>query len=234
MYGKSSFTIIKFFDRDKDVHESLSWSILLLLLTAELIFAILRSKRGELPVPRCVGYCCSVFCFCFFCCCCRPGGRSHSRVARALSLWFVMASLQLITSSIVPVIVTVLIYSPVLSLAVLALVVSTFFGIVVFLAVLLYICSQQNHSKRCLFCTYSLILAGVLVMVWLVIFLSLLIISNGGQVNSIIGCITTLVPSAILSIVTWFVKTKVFGKKPTEVNQSIEHAEGDQEDNTVL
>jgi len=165
MYGKSSFTIIKFFDREKDVHESLTWLILLLLLTAELIFAILRSKRGELPVPRCVGYCCSVFCFCFFCCCCRPGGRSHSRVARALSLWFVMASLQLITSSIVPVIVTVLIYSPVLSLAALALVVSTFFGIVVFLAVLLYICSQQNHSKRCLFCTYSLILAGVLVMV---------------------------------------------------------------------
>ena len=71
-------------------------------------------------------------------------------------------------------------------------------------------------------------------MVWLVIFLFLLIISNGGQVNSIIGCITTLVPSAILSIVTWFVKTKVFGKKPAEVNQSIEHAEGDQEDNTVL
>ena len=89
-----------------------------------------------------------------------------------------MASLQLITSSIVPVIITVLIYSPVLSLAALALVVSTIFGIVVFLAVLLYICSQQNHSKRCLFCTYSLILAGVLVMVWLVIFLFLLIITK--------------------------------------------------------
>ena len=145
-----------------------------------------------------------------------------------------MALLQLITSSIIPVIVTVLIYSPVLSLAALALVVSTIFGIVVFLAVLLYICSQQNHSKRCLFCTYSLILARVLVIVWLVIFLFLLIISNGGQVNSIIGCITTLVPSAILSIVTWFVKTKVFGKKLTEANQSIEHAEGDQENNTAL
>ena len=52
--------------------------------------------------------------------------------------------------------------------------------------------------------------------------------------SSVTSAITTLVPSAILSIVTWFVKTKVFGKKLTEANQSIEHAEGDQENNTAL
>jgi len=237
IYGKVTLTII-FVNNGRDelenVNASLTWAILLFLLTLELMVAILRSKHSGLAIPRYVGYSCSFFCFCCFCCCCRPGSRSHSRVARALSLWFVMASLQLIASSIVPIIITVLIYSPVLSLATLALVVSTIFGMTVFLAVLLYTCSHQNHSKRCLFCTYSLILAGVLVIVWLVIFLFQQVISNGEQLNSIIGFVTMLVPSAILSIVTWLVKTKVFGKKPTEANQSNEHTEGNQEYNTLL
>ena len=66
-------------------------------------------------------------------------------------------------------------------------------------------------------------------MVLLVISLFLLIIMQGGQVNSIPGFIGTLVPSAILSIITWFVKTKVLGK--TETNRSSEQP---QDENTLL
>ena len=62
-------------------------------------------------------------------------------------------------------------------------------------------------------------------MVCLVISLFLLITSYGAQVNSIAGFIATLVPSVIVSTITWFVKTKVLGKKPTEADQSKKQAE---------
>ena len=39
-------------------------------------------------------------------------GRSHSHVARALALWFVMASLQLFASSTIPNIIAVFLYNP--------------------------------------------------------------------------------------------------------------------------
>jgi len=76
---------------------------------------------------------------------------------------------------------------------------------------------------------YSLILLGNIVMVCLVFCLFVLITVHGGQVKSILGLIGMLVPSAILSIITWFVKTKVLGK--TETNQSSEQP---QDENTLL
>ena len=130
------------------VYASITCLLLVVLLTVELIVAIIRSKRSVLAIPRCMGYCCSFSCFCFFCCCCRPGGRSHSHVARALALWFVMAWLQLIAASVVPVTFAVLTTSPLLVLATLAMAVSTFFSMVVFLAVLVHMCSR---SKRWIF-----------------------------------------------------------------------------------
>jgi len=199
--------------------------LLVFLLTAELIVAIVRSKRSELVVPRSMGYCCSVFCFCFFCCCCRPRGQSHSRVARALALWFVMAWFQSIASSVVPVTITVLTSSPLLMLATLALLISTVCCFIVFLAVLVHMCGQHDCSKHCTLFIYLVVLVGFLVMVCLVIFMLLLITSYGAQVNSIAGFIATLVPSAIVSTITWFVKTKVLGKKPTEADQSKKQAE---------
>ena len=224
-----SITTMDFIDHDEVVSMTITFVLLLFLLTLELIVAILRSKHSGLAVPRCMGYCCSFFCFCCFCCCCRPRGRSHSRVARALSLWFVMAGLQLIASSTIPLIIAVFFYNPLSFIASFALVVNAYFGIVVFLAVLVHICSQHNRSKRCLFCVYSLIFIGIIVMVCLVFRLFVLIAVHGGQVKSIPGFIGTLVPSAILSIITWFVKTKVLGK--TETNQSSEQPP---DENTLL
>jgi len=202
---------------DFDIYASIT--CLLSLLTIELIVATLRSKHS-IPVPRWMGYSCSFFFICFFICCCRPGGRSHSRVARALSLWFVMASFQLIATSVVPVVIVVL-TNPLQTLALLAMVVSTFFGMVVFLAVLIYMCHQHDRSKRCILFIYSVILVGVFAMICLAIFLFLNITSYGCQVNvgSFIG---TLVASAILSIITFFVKKRVLGKKPTEADQPSE------------
>ena len=143
--------------------------LLLLLITVELIVAILRSKRGGIAVPRCMGHCCSLCCCCCFCCCSTPGGRLHSRVARALALWFVMAWFQSIASSIVPVTIVVLSGSPVQMVAILAMVVSTFFSMVVFLAVLIHMCSQRDRSKHCILFMYSVFLVGILVMVCLAV-----------------------------------------------------------------
>jgi len=62
IYGKVTLTII-FVNNGRDelenVNASLTWAILLFLLTLELMVAILRSKYSGLAVPRCVGYCCS-------------------------------------------------------------------------------------------------------------------------------------------------------------------------------
>ena len=80
-------------------HASITFLLLLFLLTVEMIVVIFRAKHIVLAVPECMGYCCSVCCCCFFCCCCRPSSRSHSRVARTLSLWFVMAWFQSIATS---------------------------------------------------------------------------------------------------------------------------------------
>ena len=165
-------------------HASITFLLLLFLLTVEMIVVIFRAKHNVLAVPKCMGYCCSVCCCCFFCCCCRPGGRSHSRVARTISLWFVMAWFQTIATSVVPVIIVVL-TNPLLILALLAMVVSTFYGMVVFLAVLVYMCHQHDRSKRCIIFTYSVILVGVLAMVCLAIYLFLEINRQGGQVNSV-------------------------------------------------
>ena len=212
------------------VYASITFLLLVFLLTVELIVAIVRSKRGGIAVPRCMGYCCSLSCCCCFCCCCRPGGRSHSRVARALALWFIMACFQLIAASAVPVTIIVLTTSPLLMLAILSMVVSTFFGMVVFLAVLVHMCSQHDRSKRWILFIYSIILVGVLAMVCIAIFFLSVITEHGGQVNSVGGFIGTLVPSAILSIITWFVKVKVLGKKPTEADPSSERPERLQEE----
>ena len=213
-----------------DVHASIT-CLLLILLTMEIIFAIFRSKHSELAVPRCMGYCCFLSCMCFYFFCSRPNSPSHSHVARALSLWFVMAWFQLIATSVVPVIIVVL-TNPLQTLAPLAMVVSTLFGMVVFLAVLVYTCQQHDHSKRCLLFAYSVILVGVFTVVCLVTFLFLVITAHGVQVNSVGGFIGTLVPSAILSIVTFFVKKKVLGKKPTEVDLSSEQPQEVQDEET--
>ena len=209
------------------VYAPITCLLLVFLLTLELIVAILRSKRSVLAIPRRLGYCCSFCCCCCFCCCCRPGGRSHSRVARALALWFVMAWLQSIAASVVPVTILVLTTSPLLMVATLAMVVSTFFGMVVFLAVAV---SQDDCSKHRMHIIYSVILVGVLAMVCLAIFLLWVITAHGGQVNSLGGFIGALVPSVILSIITWFVKVRVLGKKPTEADPSSERPERRQEE----
>jgi len=123
--------------------------------------------------------------FLFFCS--RPNSPSHSCVARALSLCFVIAWFQLIATSVVPVIIMVL-TNPLQTLAPLAMVVSTLFGMVVFLAVLVYTCQQHDHSKRCLLFAYSVILVGVFTMVCLATFLFLVITAHGVQVNSVGVC----------------------------------------------
>lgn len=68
-------------------------------------------------------------------------------------------------------------------------------------------------------------------MICLAIFLFLIIIVYGGQVNigSFIG---TLVASAILSIITLFVKKKVLGKKLTEADQPSEQLQELQDEET--
>jgi len=213
------------------VYASITFLLLLILLTVEMIVVIFRAKHSVLAVPECMGYCCSVCCCCFFCCCCRPGGQSHSRVAHTLSLWFVMAWFQSIATSVVPVIIMVL-TNPLLILALLAMTVSTLFGMVVFLAVLVYMCHQHDRSKRCILFTYSVIFVGVLAMVCLAIYLFLEINRQGGQVNSVVSFIGTLVPSAILSIVTFFVKKKILGKKTTEADQSSEQPQELQDEET--
>jgi len=122
-----------------------------------------------------------------------------------------MALLQLIASSTIPLIIAVFLYNPLsfICIASFALVVNAYFGIVVFLAVLVHICSQHNCSKQCLFCVYSLIFLGMIAMVCLVFRLFVLIAVHEGQVKSVPGFIGTLVPSAILSIITWYVKPKI-------------------------
>jgi len=132
-----------------------------------------------------------------------------------------MAWFQSIATSVVPVIIIVL-TNPLLILALLAMVVSTLFGMVVFLAVLVYMCHQHDRSKRCILFTYSVILVGVLAVVCLAIYLFLEINRKGGQVNSVVSFIGTLVPSAILSIITFFVKKKILGKKTIEADQQSE------------
>ena len=67
-------------------------------------------------------------------------------------------------------------------------------------------------------------------MVCIAIFFLSVITEHGGQVNSVGGFIGALVPSAILSIITWFVKTKVFGKKSTEADPSSGQPEWVQEE----
>ena len=221
-----SITMMDLIDHEEVVSVTITFVLLLFLLTLELIVAILRSKHSGLAVPRCMGYCCSFFLLLLLLLLLQT---TYSRVARALSLWFVMAGLQLIASSTIPLIIAVFFYNPLSFIASFALVVNAYFGIVVFLAVLVHICSQHNHSKQCLFCVYCLIFVGIIVMVCLVFRLFVLIAVHGGQVKSIPGFIGTLVPSAILSIITWFVKTKVLGK--TETNRSSEQP---QDENTLL
>ena len=69
-------------------------------------------------------------------------------------------------------------------------------------------------------------------MVCLAIRLLLIINEHGGQVNSVGGFIGTLVPSAILSIITLIVKKKVLGKKPTEADQLSEQPQEVQDEET--
>jgi len=116
-----------------------------------------------------------------------------------------MAWFQSIATSVVPIIIIVL-TNPLWMLALLAMVVSTFFGMVVFLAVLVYMCHQHDRSKRCILFTYSVILVGIFAVVAPAFFLFLVITANGGQVNSVGSFIGTLVPSAILTIITFIEK----------------------------
>ena len=165
----------------------------LVLLPAHIITAACSSKAvpSEVIVPKQVQGVISRFCC-----------RSCGHVLWTSSLWVVLAWLQLIAVSFIPVVVSIL-TDTFRSMALFGLLFSTIACVVVSGAVLIQICrTTQRHSKCSLFLSLMASFCGCLTVgVFTVYFLVLT--EEGLDADSLAGYVLSLIPSLALGAIAY-------------------------------
>ncbi len=168
-----------------------------------------RIRKGiDLPF-RCFG---CVYCCC--CCCCRCCSvRVKHKAIQAVALWSIMSFVQHLAMSAIPIFFFVIV-SPAETLSILALCISALFCIIMLVTHVLYMC-QVSGSKNgrqtlsvAVFLVQILLIVCVLSTIIVIILLYLTMVSHGAKFNFGIFSVS-LIPSAILSLMGWFVKRKL-------------------------
>ena len=216
------------------------------LVVIELIASMLTPHDPTFFIPHLIR---RTLCFNQCCHCC--GSRTRLNILRrailGVAMWITMLFLQLVTASVLPLTV-VIVVNPVPSLAFLSIMVSLFFCLVVFVAYFMnafegnYIARHRMSKEMRRISTVTLLklkndlnLAGswtreklvlviqafvflvIFVIMSLVIILYLNFVRAGADTNNVGGLFVSLVPSAILGGITWVAKKHLFKDLEKEI-----------------
>ena len=191
-----------------------------ILVVLQFIVAAGIPKNTWLYVPGALKLLC-----CFFHCRCpckKANGEFWHKVLQTFSIWFLMVFLQLVAGSLIPYLVLAIV-NPVPSVTFLALGASTLFCLIVFVASILQVGSQNKHWT-----CYEKIVAVVQGLVFIV-FLGLVaitviiyqgVIQSGTNTGVVSGIILSLVPSGIIAVLGLAVKSKLLSDGDDEGEES--------------
>ena len=194
-------------------------AMMLLLFLLDILVAICIPKSTEFPVPK-LAYvfsfllCCSGCCF-ICCVCSRHSRQLYSKWIQTLALTSLFIFAQFIALSALPTIIWAFVF-PIQTLAVIAFFVAALFCMTALIALLLRNIGQVACSRRCL---GSWSIMQLLLIPMVLLFLAVVILSfylylqctSGIKTNQVGGFIASFLPSAILTIIGWFVtKGNVF------------------------
>ena len=212
-------------------------TIVCLLILLDLLVAIcIIPKTAEFPIPS-LAYilsfplCCTCCC-CTWCCCrsCHNSKQLRSKWIQSLALTSLLLFTQLIALSALPMTLWAFIFST-QTLANITLFTAAIFCATALIALLLrntgqLMCSGGCNRDNC-YSGFMELLPNLMVTLFLAImvissFLYIKLISSGVDTNQVGGFIVTFLPSAILTIIGWFVTKGKFVKQmfPQESNSA--------------
>jgi len=198
-----------------------------LLILLDLLVAIcIIPKSAEFPISRlayilffplcCTSCCCSLWC----CRCCRHSKQLRTMWIQSLALTSLLLFPQLIAMSVLPTILRVFLF-PTQTLANITLLTAAIFCATALIALLLRNIGQLTCSGGCrrdnCYHGFMQLLPILMVALFLAImviscYLYIKLITSGVEPNQIGGFIVSFLPSAILTIIGWFVTKGKFIK----------------------
>ena len=194
-------------------------AMMFLLMVLDILVTICIPKSTEFPTPilayvfsvlLCFSGCCSICCVCS-----RHSRQLYSKWIQTLALTSLFIFAQFIALSALPTIIWAFVF-PIQTLAVIAFFVAALFCMTALIALLLRNIGQVACSRRCL---GSWSIMQLLLIPMVLLFLAIVILSfylylqctSGVKTNQVGGFIASFLPSAILTIIGWFVtKGNVF------------------------
>ena len=210
--------------------------ICLLVLLDFLVAICIIPKSGEFPIPS-LAYVlsfplCCTWCCCTRCCCrcCHHSEQLHSKWIQSLALTNLLLFTQLVALSALPTVLRVFIF-PTQTLANITLFTAAIFCATALIALPLRNTGQLMCSGGCNRDNCYRNLMQLLPILMVVLFLAIItissylyinLISSGVDPNQVGGFIVTFLPSAILTIIGWFVTKGKFIKQmfPQESNST--------------
>ena len=198
---------------------TIKMAMMFLLLVLDILVTICIPKSTEFPTPilayvfsllLCCSGCCSICCVCS-----RHSRQLYSKWIQTLALTSLFIFAQFIALSALPTIIWAFVF-PIQTLAVIAFFVAALFCMTALIALLLRNIGQVACSRRCL---GSWSIMQLLLIPMVLLFLAIVILSfylylqctSGVKTNQVGGFIASFLPSAILTIIGWFVtKGNVF------------------------
>ena len=188
-------------------------AIVWLLVVFDILVVICIPKSAEFPIPS-IAYIlsypiCCTFCCCTCCCCTRCHHSRHLRLKwiQTLALTSLLLFTQFVALSAFPTILWAFVF-PIQTLAAISFFVAAIFCLTALIAVLIKIIGRLTCNRRgnC----YSSLMQLLMVILFVAIVLStgfvyIKFIISGIKTNQVGGFIVSFLPSAILTILGWFV-----------------------------
>ena len=184
--------------------------MMFLLILLDILVAICIPKSAEFPIPY-LAYILS-FPLCCTCCCwsSHHSKQLRSKWIQALALTSLLLFIQFIALGVFPTILWAFVF-PVQTLSVIAFFAAAIFCVTAFIALLLRNIGQLTCSGRCrdnwstLQPLLILMVTLLLAIVILTSYIYIKFITSGIDTNQVGGFIVSFLPSAILTIIGWFV-----------------------------
>ena len=191
-------------------------AMMFVLLLLDILVTVCIPKSTEFPIPK-LAYVFSFLLCCSGCCfiCCVHSRQLYLKWIQTLALTSLFIFAQFIALSALPTVIWAFVF-PIQTLAVIAFFVAALFCMTALIALLLRNIGQVGCSRRCL---GSWSIMQLLLIPMVLLFLAIVILSfylylqctSGVKTNQVGGFIASFLPSAILTIIGWFVtKGNVF------------------------
>ena len=218
-----------------------------ILAIGELVASVRTKHDTKFFIP----YAIRAILWCFRCYGSEDWFNTLRHIALSVAMWIVILFLQLLVSSIIPLVVVTII-NPVPSLAFVAISTTLFFCLVIFVAYIMnavegnYILNHSKHrfhegqqcdsslwerfrqewsaapSERLLLFVQAIGFLLISIIFVLGVLLYLVFVRAGGDTNNISGLIVSFVPSAILAAITWAAKKHLFKELEEEEEEGEE------------